>query len=130
MAVAVWTTAPDAGNTGGDATLTSSSFYYTSIMEPYSRGGAWNTLTKQQNQNEEVDIMTMYDVYLVYGGDRKNIVVESALGVIAANGEDAKLKSGLMQKMQTEWDTAYVSFVVRPLGEVKVKPRPKEVKQV
>ena len=74
--------------------------------------------------------MTLYDVYLVYAEDRKNPIVHRVFGVIARDEEDAKIKSGLMQQVQDDWDADYLNFICKEIGDVKVKEKPKEVKQV
>jgi hypothetical protein len=71
----------------------------------------------------------LYEVYLVYGEDRKKPIVEKAQ-VIADSDEDAKVKSGLMAKVNPEWDADYLTIAAVEIIEVKVKERPKEVKNV
>lgn len=74
--------------------------------------------------------MNLYTVYLVYAEDRKAPVVKRVDGVIAKNGEDAKVKSGLMKEVDDSWDSDWLNFIVEEIGAVKVKPKPTEVKQV
>jgi hypothetical protein len=78
---------------------------------------------------EGVVMKKLYEVYLVYGEDRKKPIVEKAQ-VIADSDEDAKVKSGLMAKVNPEWDADYLTIAAVEIIEVKVKERPKEVKQV
>ncbi len=75
------------------------------------------------------EMKTLYDVYLVYGGDRNKPVVEK-VQVIASDMEEAKLKSKLQSKIQDDWDMDFITFCVQPLIAVAVKERPAEVKQV
>lgn len=84
----------------------------------------------KQIKIEGVDIMVLYDVYLVYAEDRKNPIVINRFGVIARNEEDAKIKSGLMKEVQDNWDADYLNFIVKEIGDVKVKERPKEVRHI
>jgi len=85
---------------------------------------------KKSKKIEGVDIMILYDVYLVYAEDRKNPIVINKFGVIARDEEDAKIKSGLMKEVQDEWDADYLNFICKEIGDVKVKAKPKEVKTV
>lgn len=71
----------------------------------------------------------LFEVYLVYGEDRKEPIVHTQL-VIAASEEEAKIKSGLLAVIKPEWDADYLTFLVRKIGEVAVKAKPSEVKQV
>lgn len=70
-----------------------------------------------------------YELYLVYGENRKDPIIHTAR-VIAASEGDAKIKSGLMPLIGKEWDADYVTFIARKLFDVRVKDKPKEVKQV
>lgn len=79
---------------------------------------------------EGVEMKELYDVYMVYAEDRKNPVVVVKRGVIASDDEDAKIKSGLMKKIDEDWDADYLTFICYTIGEVSVKEKPKEVKQV
>jgi hypothetical protein len=79
---------------------------------------------------EGVDIMTLYDVYLVYAEDRKKPVIIPMFGVIANGEEDAQIKSGLMKKVEDDWDADYLTFIVKAIGSVKVKEKAKEVRTV
>ncbi len=83
-----------------------------------------------QKKIEGVEMKTLYNVYLVYGEDRKKPIIKQARGVIANNDEDAKIKSGLMKEVQEDWDADYLTFIVEEIGNVHIKERPKEVKQV
>ena len=79
---------------------------------------------------EGVEMKGLYDVYLIYGEDRADILLKRKEGIIASDDEDAKIKSGLMKDVQDSWDADYLTFIVRRIGDVKVKEKPKEVKQV
>ena len=85
---------------------------------------------EDKNKIEGVEMLNLYDVYMVYGEDRKKPEIEIERGIIAKNEEDAKIKSGLMQKVDPKWDADYLSFIVVELGEVKVKEKAKEVKNI
>lgn len=87
-------------------------------------------LNKGEKLPEGVEKMTLYKVWMIYGGDRKNLIIDSQDGVLAKNEEDAKIKSGLMQKVNQEWDADYLTFICQEIGDVNVKAKPKEVKQV
>jgi hypothetical protein len=71
----------------------------------------------------------LYEVYLVYGEDRKNPLVFKEQ-VIAENEEDAKIRSGLNAQILPSWESDYLTFTAVEIIDVKVKERPKEVKQV
>lgn len=90
----------------------------------------YDDLVINNPKQEGIDMFGLYDVYLVYAEDRKNPVIVSMFGVIAASDEDAKIKSGLMSKVEEQWDADYLTFIVKKIGEVKVKSKPQEVKQV
>jgi hypothetical protein len=81
-----------------------------------------------------VEIMYLYDVWMIYAEDRKEPVVDNAIiehkQVIAKDEDDAKVKSGVMQLVEKHWDSDYLSFIVNEIGEVKVKEKPKEVKNI
>jgi len=79
---------------------------------------------------EGIEMKTMYNVYLVYGEDRKKPVIHKQYGVIANSKEDAKIKSGLMKDINETWDEDYLTFIVEEIGEVKIKEKPKEVKSI
>jgi hypothetical protein len=82
------------------------------------------------NKIEGVEIMKLYDVYLVYAENRKNPYIKVYGGIVAKDPEDAKVKSGLMREIKEEWDADYLTFITREIGEVKVKEKPKEVKNI
>lgn len=88
--------------------------------------------TTEENKNipEGVEMKNLYDVYLIYGENRKDPFIKRSDGIIASDEEDAKIKSGLMKEVQEDWDADYLTFIVNRIGEVKVKEKPKEVKQV
>ena len=100
----------------------------------FTNGSGWTSLdfggTKPAaTPKEGVEMKGLFEVYLVYGEDRKEPIVHAAR-VIAASEEDAKIKSGLMPIIKPEWDADYLTFIVRKIGDVAVKARPSEVKQV
>ena len=74
----------------------------------------------------------LYEVILCYGEDRIKPIVVSApnVQVIAESDEDAKVKSGVYSLVKPEWDADYLTIIVSKVGDVKVKEKPKEVKQV
>ena len=73
---------------------------------------------------------SLWEVILCYGEDRKAPVVQTFAPVIAESEEDAKIKSGVFAAIQPKWDADYLTVICRKLGDVKVKERAKEVKQV
>lgn len=79
---------------------------------------------------EGIEMKNLYEVFLVYGEDRKNPIVTKAENVIANDDEDARVKSGIYSKVEKEWDADYLTIIVRSLGAVKIKERAKEVKTV
>jgi hypothetical protein len=72
----------------------------------------------------------LYRVVMVYGEDRDNPVVEIRDNVLAKDAEDAKIKSGLMSKVDPKWDADYLTLAAMELCSVKVKAKPQEVKNV
>ena len=58
---------------------------------------------KKKKKVGGVEYMTLYDVYLIYGENRKKPLVIREQ-VIARDEEDAKVKSGLMAKVESTWD--------------------------
>lgn len=77
-----------------------------------------------------VEMKGLYDVYMIYAEDRKSFIKSVSVGVLANDEEDAKIKSGLMKSIEDEWDVDYLTFIVKYIGDVKVKEKPKEVKNV
>lgn len=75
-------------------------------------------------------MLGLYEVTMVYAEDRKNPVVFRELALIAASEEDAKIKSGFMSRVKSEWDADYLTFIVKKIGDIKVKAKPQEVKNV
>jgi len=71
----------------------------------------------------------LYEVYLVYGENRYAPIIHREQ-VIADNEEDAKIKSGLHSKVMASWDSDYLTFRAIEIMDIKVKEKPKEVKQV
>lgn len=87
--------------------------------------------TEEKNKLPEgVEMKKLYNVYMIYGENRKQLVIKKKDDVIASDEEDAKIKSGLMKTISEEWDNDYLTFIVHEIGEVKVKEKPKEVKNV
>jgi hypothetical protein len=84
----------------------------------------------EQQIEKEYDMIGLYDVVMVYGEDRKNLIINKSDGVMAASDEDAKIKSGLMARVDKSWDADYLTFIVNKIGDIKVKPKPSEVKNV
>lgn len=91
-----------------------------------------STLERSLKINEErrSDMKGLYDVYLCYGENRVKPIIEANLLIVADGEEDAKIKSGLMAKVDNTWDADYLTFIVRKIGDIKVKPKPSEVKNV
>lgn len=115
-------------------TVANSSITYTDNAT-WIDGSAWEirptgTIPIGNKKKEGVEMKTLYDVYMVYAENRKKPVMEIKRGIIASDEEDAKIKSGLMKSVQEDWDADFLTFVVNKIGDVKVKEKPKEVKQV
>ncbi len=81
-------------------------------------------------RKEGIEMKGLYDVHLIYAEDRKSPIIKQKIGIIADSEEDAKIKSGLMKEIDDTWDADYLTFIVCKIGDVKVKEKPKEVKQV
>ena len=99
----------------------------------YAGTSTWpipNPMEIKPTPKEGVEMKGLYDVYLIYGEDRADILLKRKEGIIASDDEDAKIKSGLMKDVQDSWDADYLTFIVRRIGDVKVKARAQEVKQV
>jgi hypothetical protein len=79
---------------------------------------------------EGIEMKNLYEVFLVYGEDRKNPVISATERVIANDDEDARVKSGIYSKVEKEWDADYLTIIVHNLGAVKIKEKAKEVKNV
>lgn len=88
-----------------------------------------DNLTKQPLK-EGIEMKNLYEVFLVYGEDRKAPVISATERVIANDDEDARVKSGIYSKIEKEWDADYLTILVRNLGAVKIKEKAKEVKNV
>jgi len=74
----------------------------------------------------------LYEVIGVYGEDRNNVLIhrpEKSV-VLASGEEDAKMKSGIYGWIDAKWDADYLTIIVRKIGDVAVKEKPKEVKNV
>jgi len=84
----------------------------------------------KQPLKEGIEMKNLYEVFLVYGEDRKNPVISATERVIANDDEDARVKSGIYSKVEKEWDADYLTIIVHNLGAVKIKEKAKEVKNV
>ena len=109
--------------------MNNSQYYY---YLPLTSWPSWksNAFTDLPTPKEGVEMKGLYDVHLIYAEDRKHPLVFSEINIIADSDEDAKLKSALMQEVKGDWDMDYLTFIVKKIGDVKVKEKPKEVKQV
>jgi len=99
------------------------------IQQPLTEPGKIYPKDKSK-KIEGVEMKNLYNVYLIYGEDRKAPEIHQVRGVIASSEEDAKIKSGLMHNIQDNWDADYLTFICEKIGEVKIKEKPKEVKNV
>jgi len=72
--------------------------------------------------------MNLYEVWMVYTEDREEPIVRKKT-VIARDVEDAKVKSGLMKEIDSEWDVDYLTFIVNSIGAIKIKEKPQEAEQ-
>ncbi len=86
--------------------------------------------SKKTNLPEGVEMKTLYEVWLVYAENRKKPIIMKKEGIIADNEEDAKIRSGLMKDINDTWDTDYLTVICIEVASVKVKSKPKEVKNV
>jgi hypothetical protein len=86
----------------------------------------------KQPLKEGIEMKNLYEVIGVYGADRnKPMVFRPEVGyVLAADEEDAKLKSGVYGWADSAWDNDYLTILVRNLGAVKIKEKVKEVKSI
>lgn len=82
------------------------------------------------NTNKEVEMKGLYEVIRCYGADRNSIQVKKFEEVVADSEEDAKIKSGVYATIDKSWDADFLTIIVRKLGDVKVKVKPQEVKNV
>ena len=73
---------------------------------------------------------SLFKVTLCYGEDRKAPIVQEFSPVIAESEEDAKIKSGVYGAIDKSWDADFVTVLIQKIGDVRVKERAKEVKQV
>lgn len=106
--------------------------YKVDIQDP-AYWGWWAAASGQEtftNLPKGVEMKGYYDVYLFYGADRDKVIQHRKEGVIAVSDEDAKIKSGLMKLVDESWDADFITFIVRKIGDVKVKSKPQEVKNV
>lgn len=71
----------------------------------------------------------LYDVYLIYAENLTKPIVKKG-SAIARTDEDAKIKSGLMKEIDPQWDSDYLSILVKQIGVVRFKKKPTEVKIV
>ncbi len=125
---------------GGDCGIGSWTTTTTSLPKPQGWNENWyyydpsftsikfDELT--DNSKKEYDMKGLYDVYLVYAENRDCPATFRKDYVIASSEEDAKIKSGLMKEVNPAWDDDYLTFIVRKIGDIKVKPKPQETKQV
>ena len=116
-------------------------------FENYTTGGHWKSIicddlaedhdyTKGMDYlkglikaNKGEDTMYLWQVFLVYGlGEVCSPCLPKY--VIADCEENAILKSKVHGDIPDDWDTDYVTILCVSIGGVKVKPKPKEVKQV
>lgn len=79
---------------------------------------------------EGVNVKGLYEVIVCYGEDRKEPFVKVLPPVIADSDEDARIKSGAYGFIKPDWDADFLTIIPRKLGDVKIKSRPQEVKQV
>lgn len=75
-----------------------------------------------------VEMKNLYEVIAVYAEDRNNpVIVNAGRYVMATDDAEAKQKSGIYKVIDDKWDNDFLTIIVRNLGAVKVKERPKEV---
>lgn len=97
----------------------------------------WTTSFMHNNElinpkKEGIEMKGLYEVIGVYGEDRNNVIFHrpEKSFVIASSEEDAKMKSGIYGWIDEKWDADYLTIIVRKIGDVAVKEKPKEVKNV
>lgn len=73
--------------------------------------------------------MKLYEVWTVYVEDQKKPII-AWQRLVARDQEEAKIKSGLLKEIDDTWDTDYLTVIVKEIGDVKVKEKPKEVKTI
>lgn len=112
-------------NTTGEVTWT----YEYNTYPPMTPVGDLIIRPKEENKIEGVEIMKLYEVWMVYAEDIKNPFIFYSR-IIARNPEDAKLKNIFAKDIKEEWDIDYLTIIVREIGDVKVKEKPKEVKNI
>ena len=83
-------------------------------------------------KKEGIEMKGLYEVIGVYGENRDNVIFHrpEKSFVIASSEEDAKMKSGIYGWIDEKWDADYLTIIVRKIGDVAVKEKPKEVKSV
>lgn len=125
------------GSGGGDGTWTmTKSSAHTHALSVADYTLYWpntpdpNWTGKSETQKEGIEMFKLYRVVMVYGADRDNPAVEIRENVLAKDIEDAKIKSGLMSKIDPKWDADYLTIVAIELCSVKIKSKPQEVKNV
>lgn len=106
--------------------LYNATWYYPVLQNPYEQS-QYEKVQIQKRRGREMQ--TLYDVYLIYGGDRLNPVVESKR-VVACSEEEAKIKSKIQSLVKDDWDIDFVTIIVKPIGQAAVKERPTEIKSV
>ncbi len=98
----------------------------------------WKTYVTEDDKKilnpkkEGIEMKGLYEVIGVYGEDRNNVIFHrpEKSFVIASSEEDAKMKSGIYGWIDEKWDADYLTIIVRKIGDVAVKEKPKEVKSV
>jgi len=116
-------------NNGWTHTWTEKPITYEPVQQILAQP-TWASIKLNEPLKEGIEMKNLYEVFLVYGEDRKNPIISATERVIANDDEDARVKSGIYSKVQKEWDADYLTIIVRDLGAVKIKEKAKEVKNV
>jgi hypothetical protein len=112
-------------------TSTTGEYTWTVASIPFALGNQVYVPSIQQIQNKEnVEMKGLWNVYLVYGGDRDLPIQHVSLLILASDAEDAKVKSGLYSKVEKDWDSDYLTICAVKVCDVKIKAKPAEVKNV
>ena len=69
----------------------------------------------------------LYNIYLVYGGNRSKPIIVEKRNIVGSNSEDVKIKSGIMKEIQTDWDTEFVTIIIEKIGDVVLREKTKKV---
>jgi len=108
---------------GGGSADPGGGYHYENII--------YDDLVKPENAKKEgVDMFKLFNVYLVYAEKRNEPTIIVEKSVLAKDAEDAKIKSGLLAKVDKSLDSDYLTIYADEICDVKVKSKPTETKAV